>query len=659
MDNKNTIIGVVLIVALIGTWLIVQNQFAEPEPTTPQETTQPKTSETTNNNGTIAPLDSGNTVVASSNGMVVGDTLEDGTIVTDSLVSAQENSLLAEEFGPFASAAQGDEYKIHVVTDKLDFYINTRGGHAQPIKIRKEVYMTYDSAALPIFGNHPRNTFAIQFQSGLHQIDSRKLVFQPDSPDKEVVVTGDEEKIIRMQAKIGPDKYLEQVYVIKGNTFDFGYEVNFHNINQLVRNGYYNILWENFIPVTEKEKEMMEKKATVYWRTGGSIDDLGTLGEDLEEEKVKTETEWVSFKSQFFTQTLIADPSSQFEDANVSMVNSQDPAVLAKMTATMGVPLPSTEPSVYTSFRMYNGPLQYNTLGSYEDLALDGQMKLGWGPLKYINRWFFVPVFKWLESTGVPYWVIIILLAFFVKLVLSPLTFRTFVNGAKMRVVNQTPEVKALEEKHKDDATKLQQAKMGVYNQMGVSPMGGCLPMMLQYPFLISLFFLFPEMIELRQVEFLWAHDLSTYDSILELPFRIPGYGDHVSLFCLLMAASIYVYTFINQKNQPTMNAQMKYLPYVMPLVFIVFLNNYAAGLSFYYFVSNILNIAQSTITKAFIDDEKVLAKLHEEQKKRKKSGKKGGRLANWMEKQQKKQQQMMKEQKSGKGGNRSAKRRK
>ena len=660
MDNKNTIIGVVLIVALIGSWLIFTN-LNQPEPKTPPKTTQTDSTPTTEpDGGAVQNGSETNAVVSQGPGeLVVGDTLEDGTVVTDSLVQARQNDVLVQELGAFAPAATGEDYQIHVVTEKLDFYLNTKGGHAQPIFLNHDKYKSFDGSPLPIFSDNEKNSFAIQFQTGLIQVDSRKLFFVPDTKEKEIKVTGDAERIVRLRANVGPDQYLEQVYVIKGDEYDFGYEVNFHNINGLVKNGYYDFVWESYLPVTEQEKELIENKTTMYWRTGGSVDDLGTLDDDIEEETVKTQMDWVSFKTQFFTHTLIANQGSDFEDGKFSMIKTNNPEEVAKFTARLGVPLPSTQVSAETGFRMYNGPLRYRTLRSYEDLDLDSQMKLGYGPLKYINKWFFIPIFKWLESVSVPYWLIIILLAVMVKLVLSPLTFRTFVNSAKMRVVNQTPEVKEIEEKFKDDATKLQQAKMGVYQQMGVSPLGGCLPMLLQYPFLISLFFLFPEMIELRQVEFLWAHDLSTYDSILQLPFRIPGYGDHVSLFCLLMAVSIYVYTFINQKNQPAMNQQMKYLPYIMPLVFIVFLNNYAAGLSFYYFVSNILNIAQTTITKAFIDDDKVLAKLHEEKKKRAKSGKKGGRLANWMEKQQKKQQQMMKETKKGQGSNRSAKRKK
>lgn len=238
---------------------------------------------------------------------------------------------------------------------------------------------------------------------------------------------------------------------------------------------------------------------------------------------------------------------------------------------------------------------------------------------------------------------------------------------AKMRVINQTPEIKSLDDKYKDDMQKLQMEKMKVYRETGVSMFGGCLPMLLSYPFLIALFFFFPQSVELRQKSFLWANDLSTYDSVLDLPFNIPFYGDHVSLFTILMAVSIMVFTYFQQKSQPTspQQEQLKYIQYFMPVIFLVFLNNYASGLSLYYFTSNLLSISQTTASRYFINDEKLLAQLRENQKKSKKKNKKGGkapkgRIAKWMEEQQKKQQEVLKQRQNAQGkgkGNRQTRR--
>jgi YidC/Oxa1 family membrane protein insertase len=268
-------------------------------------------------------------------------------------------------------------------------------------------------------------------------------------------------------------------------------------------------------------------------------------------------------------------------------------------------------------------------------------------------------VFKFFEKYIPNYGLIILLFAFLIKLIVFPLTYKSYVSMAKLRVLNGTPEMKELDEKFKDDPQKQQVQKMAIYKKMGVSPLGGCLPMLLQWPILISMFFFFPQSIELRQKAFLWAHDLSTYDSVLELGFSIPGYGDHVSLFTILMAISIYIYTYFQQKSQPTNAAMpfMKYLPYIFPIIFVIFLNNYASGLSWYYFAANIISIIQTTSIRASLDDEKLLAEMRSNLQKGGKNGKKSGakkskgRLEGWVEKQQKKQETLARDRQAAKKG--------
>ncbi|MEO0472466.1 MAG: membrane protein insertase YidC [Bacteroidota bacterium] len=327
------------------------------------------------------------------------------------------------------------------------------------------------------------------------------------------------------------------------------------------------------------------------------------------------------------------------------------------MSSDIVIELPRNK-DIQKDFRMYLGPNEYTTLTSYEGLDLQDEMDLGWSFVSFINIGTTY-IFKFLEKYISSYGIIVILLAFLIRTLVFPFTYKSFVSMAKMRVLNATPEMKALDEKHKDDPQKLQMAKMGIYREMGVSMFGGCLPMLFSYPFLIALFFFFPQSVELRQQSFLWANDLSTYDAILDLPFKIPFYGDHVSLFTILMAISTFVYTYFQQKSQPATgtNAQFKYIAYIMPIFLLVFLNNYASGLSLYYFVSNLISISQTMGIRYFMDDEKILAQLRETQKasKKKKKGKggsKGGsnassgggsRLERWLEKQQKKQQEVAK----------------
>ncbi len=323
------------------------------------------------------------------------------------------------------------------------------------------------------------------------------------------------------------------------------------------------------------------------------------------------------------------------------------------MQATFDIDIATAE-SGSTEYLFYAGPLDVEILKQY-DRDMLYQVEMGYGPLKYVNRYLIIPTFNFLEGIFSSYGLIIFLLALMIKLLTYPMTWKTHISTAKMRVVNQTPEIKALDEKYKDDPTKLQQEKMGIYRQLGVSRFGGCWPMLLQYPFLVALFFFFPNSIDLRQQSFLWAPDLSTYDSVLELGFNIPWYGDHVSLFTLLMTASVFAYTIINQKMQAQVvaNPVMKYFPYIMPIILLGFLNSYSAGLSWYYLVANLLSITQTMITKRFVNEDKLLAQMRENAKKKSKDpNKKKGTLERWAAKQQARQRESLEERnKTPKGG--------
>ena len=274
----------------------------------------------------------------------------------------------------------------------------------------------------------------------------------------------------------------------------------------------------------------MRSKSTIVYRAGKDVEKM-SISDDVETEKVSALVRWVSFKSQFFSQILIADEASPFRSSSLTMSTPEyDETVNRIMEAKMVVDIDKSN-SNHNSFMFYMGPNEYYTLNAY-DLQLEDEMDLGWWIVGWINKGT-VYVFKFLENYISNYGIIIILLAFLIRFLMFPLSYKSYVSMAKMRVLNNTPEMKALDDKHKDDPQKLQMAKMGIYREMGVSMFGGCLPMLLSYPFLIALFFFFPQSVELRQQSFLWAHDLSTYDSVLDLPFSIPAYGDHVSFVSL------------------------------------------------------------------------------------------------------------------------------
>ncbi|NLA24445.1 MAG: membrane protein insertase YidC, partial [Bacteroidales bacterium] len=300
---------------------------------------------------------------------------------------------------------------------------------------------------------------------------------------------------------------------------------------------------------------------------------------------------------------------------------------LKKFYAELSLPV-NRESHVEVPIKLYYGPNKFSVLKSYDN-KLEKLVPLGWGIFGWVNRFLIIPVFNWLGSFIGSYGIIILLLTIFIKLLLFPLTYKSYMSTAKMKVLK--PQIDELAKKYpKGKEMERQQATMNLYKRVGVNPMGGCLPMLLQFPILIAMFRFFPASIELRQQSFLWADDLSTYDSILDLPFKIPLYGDHISLFTLLMAAALMVSTIMTSKNQPTNNQMpgMKTMMYFMPIMLLFFFNEYAAGLSYYYFLANLITILQTwAIRRFFVNDEKVLAKLEENKKKPVKKSKWQARL--------------------------------
>jgi len=348
---------------------------------------------------------------------------------------------------------------------------------------------------------------------------------------------------------------------------------------------------------------------------------------------------WIAFKDQFFSSVLIAQESMSSAYVESNVIEDETSPFLRINQAEAAVPFNFTEDDE-AAMNFFFGPNHFYTLRSYEDLDLHQLLPLGWGIFGWINRYAVIPVFNFLEGFIGSYGIIILLLTILIKLVLFPLTYKSYMSTAKMRVLK--PQIDEINERiPKDKAMERQQATMALYRKVGVNPMGGCLPMLLQMPILIALFRFFPASIELRQESFLWATDLSTYDSILDLPFNIPFYGAHVSLFTLLMAATNIIYTRINQEMTQS-SAQMpgmKGMMYMMPVMFLFFFNSYAAGLSYYYFISTLITIGQTLLIRQFVDEKAILAKLKANQKKPAKKSKFQARL----EQMSKQQQQLQK----------------
>ena len=647
--DRNSITGLLLMVMLT----MVYFYFFAPEPPEPPADSNITITDSLSNSDHAS-------ISGDSSVLTAGDA--SGNNLTKEAQDSLVNDELKDKYSDLYKLVEGEEEIITVKTEKLTVNISTKGGMIKSAYLND--YKTFDSLPLPIVMEHPGNEFYFEFGFNNRAIRSDELYFTPSV--KTLQLTGEDTQTLSLKAEISEGRYIEQIYTFAGNTYDLDYDIKFEGVREsLGKTSFYDLSWTSHIPKTEQDVKNMRQKSSMVYRLGDDVEKMSP-SDEIEKEKLSALVKWVSYKSQFFSQILIAD--EPLRSGNVTMSTPADESYNRKMESKYIVDIGKSD-SESTGFKMYLGPNEYNVLRSY-DLELEEEMDLGWWIVGWINIGT-VYIFKFLERFIDNYGLIIIVLAIAIRLLMFPLSYKSFVSMAKMRVVNNTPEMKALDEKHKDDPQKLQLAKMGIYREMGVSMFGGCLPMLLSYPFLIALFFFFPQSVELRQQSFLWAHDLSTYDSILNLPFSIPAYGDHVSLFTILMAISTFVYTLYQQQSQPATgaNSQFKYIAYIMPVFLLVFLNSYAAGLSLYYFMSNLIQISQTTIIRLFLDDEKLLAQMHEAKKAKKKKGKggkdgKGGsggqsksRLEQWVEKQQKKQQEALKQRKTETGPNRRTRR--
>ena len=637
--DRNATTGIILITLLVLVWYyFIAPRTIQPVP----QAENPQTTITEN------------LQKEESKAEIVIDTVS--TKPNDSLA----NEVLKDRYADFFAVAEGEEQLVQVETNDLKIYVSSKGGRI--VEARLKEYNTYDSLTLPIILNEPSNKFSLLFEYKGREINTSDLFFVPSSPS--LKIEGDSSQTLTMTAQLSADKSLVQEYEFFKDGYKVNYNIIFNGFQNDLKNSFYEILWDLNIPKTELSIKNMRQKTTIAYGKSKDVEKLGYT-DDAKSENLSLGVDWLSYKSQFFSSILIGEKA--FRSAKLNMTTPENDTTTRNMSSNLYVDMERAQNSKQ-AFTFYLGPNEYTRLRSFEK-GLEKQMDLGWWIVSYINVGT-VYIFKFLEKYISNYGFIILIFAFLIKVGLFPLTYKNYVSMAKLRVLNSTPEMKALDEKHKDEPQKLQMAKMGIYKEMGVNMFGGCLPMILQYPFLIAMFFFFPQSVELRQKSFLWAQDLSTYDSVLNLPFTIPFYGDHVSLFTILMAISIFIYTYFSQKSQPTSaNPQMKYIAYFMPVIFLVFLNNYASGLSLYYFASNLISIAQTTFIRYTLDDEKLLDQMRKNQKtkggkgKNKKGGtakKSRGRLESWVEKQQKKQEEMMKQRKQmQKGGNSRQSRRK
>lgn len=531
---------------------------------------------------------------------------------------------------------------ITLENDKIKLQISTRG--ARIVSVDLKDYRTHDSLPL-ILWTENKSTFGLNFYANNKQVNTQDLLFIPNT-DNMTLNAQNGEQVLSFKLFSGEDKYLEYIYTLKPDSYMTDFSIRTHNMNDVIaaNSAFLTFFWGADMPQLEKSKDFESRYTGVYYDfLGGDVENMSLTSD--EKETLATKLKWVAFKQQFFSSVLIADES--FNDVTVSSQMNNAPGYLKTVYAE--IPLPySGKPSESYNMKFYFGPNSYPILKEYgEDIQLPKLVDLGWKWVAWFNRYIVIPLFSFLEThVTTNYGLIILLLTLIIKLFLFPLTYKSYLSQAKMRVLK--PQIDEINQKFpKDKALERQKATMALYKRAGVNPMGGCLPMLLQMPILIALFWFFPGAIELRQKGFLWATDLASYDSIATLPFSIPFYGNHVSLFCLLMTATNIIYMVMNNKNQPQ-NDQMKGMQtmmYIMPVMFLFIFNSYSSGLSYYYFIATLITIIQTWFIRRFVDDNKLLQQIEIAKSKPVNKSKFQERL----EKMQKMQQQRMRDQQKGK----------
>jgi len=551
---------------------------------------------------------------------------------TDSAGIAGTENELKNLYGVFYEAAKGTEKFVTLENNLMKIRISSKGGKIYSVELKG--YKRFNGEPLVLFEGD-KNRFGLNFFSQNKSIQTDQFYFVPSVTDTLLTVPGAAiskgkegrekfnaeskgvSKSLTMSLKSGNGVSIEYVYTLKHNSFMVGFDIRTAGLKKVMgsNSDYINFAWTMEMPRQEKVSKFGEDNyATTYFKY--YQDEVDKIAPSKSETKaLTTKVEWVSFKTLFFSSALIADKA--FMNGQVSTKKrDKDPAYVSDMTADLTIPLDNSGSETFPA-RFYFGPNQYNTLKQY-NIKLEDELALGWTVIGWVNKYIIIPAFDFLRRYIGNFGVIILLLTIYVKLIIAPFTYKSYISQAKMRLLK--PEIEEIQKKFGEDKKmESQQAVMALYKKAGVNPMGGCLPMLFQMPILISMFYFFPISIELRQQSFLWAHDLSSYDSIFTLPFEVPfGYGSHVSLFCLLMTVTNILYVKYNNEMSSAGTQQMpgmKTMMYLMPVVFLFIFNSYASGLSLYYFLSLVFTFVQMFIFKKLINEDEIHAQLKAKQK--------------------------------------------
>jgi YidC/Oxa1 family membrane protein insertase len=534
---------------------------------------------------------------------------------------------------PFGAASIGSEKLITLENQELLVKLSTKGGKVASVELKN--YKTFDKKPLVLFSGD-KDHFGLNFNVGDKKINTDEYYFNSSAADLKVAEK--DSASITLRLSYSPTQYIDYIYSLKGTGFKLGLTIKPTGLDGVIANSSsLNLNWAASLHKQEKDMKQERQYTTVYYLNNeGAIDWLNENKDDQKEISDK-KMSWVAFKQHFFSNALIAKNGIS-KSSFAAVTDVADTTDVRQMKADLTLTR-AADGSVPMEF--YFGPNRYSTLKA-QGSDLQKLVNLGWGPLKYINQFAVLPVFNFLNQFNWNYGLIILVLTIVLKLVLSPLTYKSYLSMAKMRVLK--PEMDEIKTKvGEDNPTLLQQEYLKLYKKAGVNPLGGCLPLLIQMPIVIAFFKFFPSLFELRGESFLWMHDLSTYDSVIKFaPIALVGGVDHISLMCLLMTISTLIYTYFNNQISGA-TGQMKYIGYITPLIFLFTLNSYPSGLNYYYFLANMLTFLQQYLIKFMVDDKKIHAQIQENKKKPEDTKKKKSGFQARMEEMMRNQQQAKK----------------
>jgi YidC/Oxa1 family membrane protein insertase len=593
--DYNSFIGMILLGGIMLWYFYTNAPEVEPETTTTEQVVETSKNVTPNNK------------ITNSNPIVLSDSLQQIAAKT--------------KLGAFAlSAINGTEGNTVVENELVKLTIDNKGG--QIIEALIKNFKTYDS--LPLYMVKDNNaSFNINFGTTDNRIlNTKDLFFEP------VLSKNGDNSVLSMKLKVSETQFLEYRYEVKPNNYMVGFSVRSQGLSSVINSSNpINLDWS--LDGYRHEKSLKTENTMyshLYYKSEKDVDYInGGKSEIL------NDVDWVAYKQHFFTSNLLTEtPFSNATITSTELVKNEKIDTVFTKRYELKTPLALTGGELNYNMKWFYGPSDYNLLSGdqFKGTDLDQTADLGWGIFGFLNRNLFYPVFNFLKGFMGNYGLIIILMTIVVRIFMSPLVYKSYLSSAKMKVIR--PELTALNEKYpgKDNAMKRQQETMAIQRKAGVSMMSGCIPALLQMPVFFALFKFFPTNISLRQESFLWAPDLSSYDTVFKLPFEIPWYGDHVSLFPILASIAIFFYMKMNQSQQanmqappqegmPDMSKMMKYMIYFSPIMMLFFFNNYASSLSLYYFISNLLTIAIMLVIKHYvIDEDKIHAQIEENKKR-------------------------------------------